>query len=548
VTHTTSRRPPLASAFAAADGAADASKEPAGALREGLARVLASSWGPLLLTLAWLAATIWARPLAVPDEGRYAGVAWSMLTGGDWLTPHLNGLPYFHKPPLFYWITGASLAVFGPHEWAARAAPLFGAALGTTSIYLFARRWFGEREARLALLALATQPLFFLGSQFANLDMLVAGCIAATVAALAHAALLELQGQRSRKALAAAWFFAALGVLAKGLIGFVLPGMILFFWALLLRRPWLLLRLFWLPGIALFLAVAAPWFIAMQQRFPGFSHYFFIVQHFDRFSQGGFNNRQPFWFYLAVLGLLALPWSAWVLAGRSQGPLRDPQGRHLRQLLWLWVAVPLVFFSLPSSKLVGYIFPATVPLALLAAQSFARRPQGARSARLWQASAVVAMAACVVGVSVAALRPHQSMRELARTLGQQVQPNDRVVFLDGYYFDIEFYARLHAPTYVVDDWAEAAARQRDNWHGELKDAAQFDPAEGQRLLLDRGQLAELHCGTGATWVIGVQSLPKRYPLLKQATVVTSQGEWILWRLPAPGTPCQGASALAATTR
>ena len=66
------------------------------------------SWWPLAAVFAWLAVTIGARTLAVPDEGRYGGVAWSMVTSGDWLVPRLDGLPFFHKPPLFYWITAAT--------------------------------------------------------------------------------------------------------------------------------------------------------------------------------------------------------------------------------------------------------------------------------------------------------------------------------------------------------------------------------------------------------------------------------------------------------
>ena len=81
----------------------------------------------LALTLCWLGFTAGLRPLLLPDEGRYVGVAWEMLRSGDWLTPTLNGLPFFHKPPLFYWITAASMSVFGLHEWAARLAPVLGA-------------------------------------------------------------------------------------------------------------------------------------------------------------------------------------------------------------------------------------------------------------------------------------------------------------------------------------------------------------------------------------------------------------------------------------
>jgi 4-amino-4-deoxy-L-arabinose transferase-like glycosyltransferase len=77
-------------------------------------------WQVALIVLAWVGAFAWLRSLMLPDEGRYVGVAWEMVRSGDWVTPTLNGLPYFHKPPLFYWITASSLTLFGNVEWAAR--------------------------------------------------------------------------------------------------------------------------------------------------------------------------------------------------------------------------------------------------------------------------------------------------------------------------------------------------------------------------------------------------------------------------------------------
>jgi len=133
--------------------------------------------GIALLSFAWLALLAWPRPLMLPDEGRYVGVAWEMMRSGDWLVPTLNGLPYFHKPPLFYWVTAAAMSVFGPGDWAARTAPLLGAWAGAMAVFLFVRRWWGESTARLTLVVLLAQPLFYIGGQFANLDMLVAGCI-----------------------------------------------------------------------------------------------------------------------------------------------------------------------------------------------------------------------------------------------------------------------------------------------------------------------------------------------------------------------------------
>jgi 4-amino-4-deoxy-L-arabinose transferase-like glycosyltransferase len=487
---------------------------------------------PLASALAWLAATIGARPLAVPDEGRYVGVAWAMLTGGDWLVPHLNGLPYFHKPPLFYWITAVALSVFGHVEWAARLAPLIGAAAGTTAAYLFARRWWSESFARLALVALVTQPLLFIGAQFANLDMLVAGCIAVTIFAFAHAALLRAAGAPiPRWVLATGYLFTALGVLAKGLIGIVLPGMVLVAW-LLLRRQWrtIFTLLLWWPGWLLFLAVAGPWFVLMQREFAEFSYYFFYVQHFARFTRTTFNNPQPAYFYPVVLGVLALPWSLWMLAGLRRRPEPEPLRTGLRQLLWLWAGLITLFFSLPHSKLVGYILPVAYPLGLLAADTFARVAVTRRRLWLWRGGAAAGLLAGVVAVGYAAVQGPHSLAPLGKALAARMEPGDRVMFLQGYYFDIPFYARLRAPVVVVDEWNNPSVMSHDNWRRELADAAEFAPRRGEHLLVLPQDMAAVACGGGTTWIVGGDSADERYPVLDAARVVAEYRHMKLWRL------------------
>jgi 4-amino-4-deoxy-L-arabinose transferase-like glycosyltransferase len=490
--------------------------------------------GVLLLAVLWLAATAWLRPLMLPDEGRYVGVAWEMMRSGDWLVPTLNGLPYFHKPPLFYWITAASLSTFGLHEWAARLAPLLGATAAASALYLFALRWAGAALARLSLLVLVTQPILFAGAQFANLDMLVAGCIAATVLALASAALSIEEGQRPRGTLAAGYAFAALGLLAKGLIGVVLPGMILVAWLLARRRPRTLLALVWWPGLVLFAVVGAPWFIAMQQRFPAFLDYFFVVQHFKRFTTTGFNNPQPFWFYLAVLPLTTLPWSAWLGAAARPAYWRDPERGSVRGLMWLWLVLVTLFFSLPKSKLIGYILPATVPLAFLVADAIAIGWRaGTGRSRRWIAASAIGGALVCVGVVVAvAVTRDNALGPLGHTLAQRVTPRDQVVFLHGYYFDLPFYARLHAPVHVVDDWTDPELSSRDDWHKELLDAQHFEPVATPPVLLTPARVGELLCTGRTTWFVGAASMPARYPVLAAATLVTRQGDTALWRLPA----------------
>jgi 4-amino-4-deoxy-L-arabinose transferase-like glycosyltransferase len=491
---------------------------------------------PVLLAAAlWLAATLWVRALALPDEGRYAGVAWEMLRSGNWLVPTLDGLPYFHKPPLFYWITAAAMSLFGTAEWAARSAPFVGGLAACAALYGLAARWAGQTIARTSLFVLATQPLFFVGAQYANLDMLVAGCIAVTIAASAHAVLEALQGWQSRRAIALAWAFAALGLLAKGLIGIVLPGMVVVAWLLVLRRPRLLLALLWWPGMVLFAVIAAPWFIAMQLRFPQFADYFFVVQHFKRFAEAGFNNAQPFWFYPAILAILTFPWIFWFPAAARRGYWADAQLGPVRQLMWLWLGLITLFFSLPQSKLVGYILPAAAPLAFLIGDGIAMRIADSRRVRwLWRASAALAVAACVAAVVAGGLKQPKSFRLLAQEIAARIMPGDRVLFLHDYFFDVPIYARLASPVLVAEDWQSPEVDRHDNWIKELRDAQGFANEGAARVLVAPAQVPAVLCGAATTWVIGHASMPARYPALAGAAQIGKTGETVLWRVPGRG--------------
>ena len=324
------------------------------------------AWRVGALALAWFACTAWLRPLSLPDEGRYVGVAWEMLRSGNWVVPTLDGMPFLHKPPLFYWITAFALHVFGPHEWAARCASMAAAALTVGVLYATLRDWFGERAARTAALVLATQPLFFGAAQFANLDMLVASCITISILLGAKAAWRLERGENCRGELIGRYVALGCGLLAKGLIGIVIPAAVLMVWLGAVGH-WRALRvLCWWPGAAIVGVITLPWLAAVQAQHADFLHYFFVVQHFQRFAGNGFNSVQPVWFYLPVLLVLSLPWSAWLLLRLRGAVHATPQHPSIVSLLWLWLLVVLVFFSIPASKLVGYVLPALPPLAALA--------------------------------------------------------------------------------------------------------------------------------------------------------------------------------------
>lgn len=486
--------------------------------------------GLFLLALGWLALTLGVRPLALPDEGRYVSVAWEMLTSGNWLYPTLDGLPFFHKPPLFYWITAASLSVFGMREWAARLAPYLGAAVAAFTLYGFALRQKGTTVARGALLILVTQPFFFGGAQFANLDMLVAGLIGATIVLAAEAGMNADRGRPYKALLTSAYLAAALGVLAKGLIGIVLPGMVIVVWLAWNRRLPLLRQLLWIPGLIAFLLAGAPWFVAMQARFPDFLHYFFIYHQFQRFAEGGFNNPMPFWFYAPVILILILPWSLWLpaaLKNLRQNPEAKPT---VRSLMWIWILGIVGFFSIPSSKIVGYVLPVLPPLAYLIAEGLARRRGGATPPRMPIGPAVLAGTICLGAIAANNIFNHKTDRSLSARIAAQRQPNEAVVFLRNQFFDVPFYLGLKAPVRIFDDWRATKTSKADNWRKAMADAGRFDPQRAAQLLFDVAQLDRTLCASPVTWLIAPKGAEGTEAFLKQIAPFATHEGTTVWRV------------------
>ncbi len=485
----------------------------------------------VLLCGVWFGCATWLRPLAVPDEGRYVGVAWEMLKSGDWRVPTLDGMPFFHKPPLFYWITAASMSVFGPGLAAARLASWLAGVALNAGVFAFISTWVGRRQAWLSVIVLGTAPLLYGGAQYANMDMLVAACLSGAVLLLAHATLARERDRPHRPALAAAFACAALGVLSKGLIGAALPVLVLLGWGLFTRRPGRVLTLLvWGPGWLVFAVIAAPWFIAMQAHFSAFDHEFFVVQHFRRFAASGFNNVQPWWFYGAALVVLTLPWSPWLLAGwRRSAPDERAATADVRMLMRLWLATVVVFFSLPDSKLVGYILPALAPLACLIADAAARAQGGRKVGRALIATVGCAGVICVAASVYAHYHQPKSHEAIATALRTLKQPGEPVFFLDNYYYDVTFYARLEAPASVVDNWSPAEVA-KDSWRRELVDAQRFAGSQAAHRLLPKRDFAAVLCASPPSWLVGPWPADAEATWLGGHPPVLASGATALWHL------------------
>ena len=481
----------------------------------------------------WLGFTLGLRPLFVPDEGRYVGVALAMLHSHDWLVPRLDGLPFFHKPPLFYWVTATSLSLFGVNEWAARLAPFLGAFFTGVTLFWFLNVHVSRRAAGLALLLLGTFPLFFDGAQFASMDMLVGSLIAITVLLLTHVSERLMAGVMAPKLLVLAYATAALGMLTKGMIGFVLPGMVITFWLLWMRRYTHLYRLISLPGIVVFLLIAAPWFLLMELKFPGFLYYTFIYQQFDRYLDSSFNNPQPFYYYFMVLFGGLLPWIVGVLLMRILPGWRQallPVGKHtIVSLGVIWVASILMFFSIPTSKLIGYILP-TVPgfallMALLLDQVLARNAHHFEQTHNWYRRigilALIGGSLGLISVITFAVIDHKSHKAVTEEVRTQITPDADVVFYNYYFFSVPFYLDRPEPALVTGEWHNPANFKTDGSNTELYTSAQFDPKAAKRILISITQLTTMidqaKAGTHPpVWVFANRNDVPNAPLLAHA--------------------------------
>ena len=495
----------------------------------------------------WLLCTAWARPLLLPDEGRYGEVARQMWLG-DGLVPMLNGVPFFHKPPLSYWVNMLGLSLFGAQPFSVRLAPALGAWLMGAALWLTLRRRANARVAGISLLVLATTPFFFIGGQYANHDMLVAGTITAAVLAFVHGLQPPPVGSAQRQPgglrwLLLGWAFCGLALLSKGLIGVVLPALVIGPWLLVQGRWRDVLRLLHPLGLLVFVAVALPWLWAMQQRYADFFDYFIVEQHFRRFAGRNFNNVQPGWFYLWVLPFLTLPWSPalWAAAGRVRRALQPPLSvgaadhrRWVGLLLW-WVLVVVGFFSLPASKLVGYIMPALAPFCALLALAFTEADAYSR-ARLWLWRLSVGAILFCLGLIVAlAIAAPKTGRDVGQALRGLVTPADVVVLVEQSFNDVVFEARLTQVPLVATDWTHPDVLGRDSWRKELADTVRFDAPRVQAVMLPVGQLATLVCRGHRVWLVEGNNPDPRSATVPGVQVVLKGRNATLWR--AEPQPC-----------
>ncbi|HEX7670322.1 MAG TPA: phospholipid carrier-dependent glycosyltransferase [Polyangiaceae bacterium] len=322
-------------------------------------------------------------PLFEPDEGRYGEVPREMLASHDFVTPRLNGVLYFEKPPLYYWSVAASMALLGPTELAVRLPGKLAAVAMVLLAVAFARRRWGARTGLLAGLILSTSLLLVALARIALIDPMLSAALSAATFAFAAFAEGDAAGdtRRARRALYGFHAACAAAILLKGLVGIVLPGGAIVLWTLFTGRWRTLGRVFSRGPLLLFFVLALPWHVVMALRHPDFLQFYFVHEHFQRFATTEHRRTGPVLYFVPVLAAGFLPWTAFFGRLREAWPgfSRSAwRARATESFLWIWTFLVFAFFSASQSKLIPYVLPIWPALSVLLALGIERaRARGA---------------------------------------------------------------------------------------------------------------------------------------------------------------------------
>jgi 4-amino-4-deoxy-L-arabinose transferase-like glycosyltransferase len=308
-------------------------------------------------------------PLIAPDEGRNAEVAREMSQSHSWLVPTYDGLTYLDKPAFYFKTIALSFSLFGESEGVARLSSAFFGFSLLVMVFLFCQRMYDQRTATLAILVIATTPLFMAFSRIVIFDMSLAFFVCASILACFFA---EESSEKHR----AAWYLiaaaaAGIATLIKGPVGFIVPTLVMVIFNAVEGRLAVMKRAFAVRNWVVFFAIVLPWFIGLSLLRPDFPYYGIMRESVARFTTTEFHRTAPFYYYAPIIAGTFFAWSlllpesivaAW--RGRKSWSRTD-------RLFIVWAVVVVIFFSISQSKLPGYILTAIVALGVLTARMFA---------------------------------------------------------------------------------------------------------------------------------------------------------------------------------
>jgi 4-amino-4-deoxy-L-arabinose transferase len=309
-------------------------------------------------------APLCVRPMVFPDEFRYAEIAREMLTSGDWVVPHLDGLRYFEKPVLGHWLNAIAIGMFGENSFAARFFSALAAGAMALMVFVLARNYAGTHLAgTLAAAVLLTCVEVFAVCTFSVLDGMFSAFMTAAAGMFFMAYMTDSAGKRAGL-LALFGVFCGLGFLTKGFLAFAIMGVTIIAFLLWQGRTHKLLRAWWIPAATL-VSVILPWCVMINLREGDFWRYFFWTEHISRFlsPQSG-QHAKPSWFYVPYILGGSFPW-LFVLPAAMTGLKEMRLKNPLVRFSLCWLVFPFLLMSASSGKLGTYVLPCFPPLVIL---------------------------------------------------------------------------------------------------------------------------------------------------------------------------------------
>lgn len=523
-----------------------------------------------------------SHSLIAPDEIRYVGIAGVMHAKDNWIDSEINNIPFFHKPSLFYWLTMIGIDIFGKNLIAWRFSSII-----SSIIIIFAWRYFLRRNVNPTLagastLILALSLPIWLAGQYANLDQLVASMITCTILFGIEAGAKLKRGLPANWSLFLTYLFAALGMLSKGLIGVVLPGAVIVAWLILTGKVTVIFKYFKVSFILMFTLIGIGPLVLINLKYPDYLYYFFYVQQVSRFlSPGTFNNIQPIWFYIPLILLTLGQWMILIPLNRVSKIKRlftsksetsksetsitsnidvnsvdtnsvetslsdnyeftqvkaQPQvdkeislnakgiisSLELLVLCAVWAIIITVFFSIPKSKLVGYILPAVSPTIMLVVAWVYRNYQKANvsfanfigNSKSGYSGLLTFMSFLLiviyVGVTFTQDKFVKTSYNLTNSQNQVFSlPSDKqnveIYSFGRFPYSFQMFYNYYRPLHVVLDLQDPDLRVTDNWRKELIEGMDyFKPQIEKKAFTDNQDFVQQLCSPDSELINSVKN-------------------------------------------